>query len=122
LRQLNEAADRLSNTHPEAVETIIEKREEINREWQQITTKAVARKERLLDSYDLHRFLSDYRDLSNWIHSMMALVSSEELADDVTGAEALLERHQVSSTFQLKFSVSRDGFYMGQGSLSDLVI
>lgn len=26
---------------------------------------------------------------------MMALVSSDELAKDVTGAEALLERHQV---------------------------
>lgn len=30
-----------------------------------------------------------------WINSMMALVSSDELANDVTGAEALLERHQV---------------------------
>ena len=30
-----------------------------------------------------------------WINSMMALVSSDELAKDVTGAEALLERHQV---------------------------
>ena len=28
---------------------------------------------------------------------MMALVSSDELAKDVTGAEALLERHQVMS-------------------------
>jgi hypothetical protein len=31
---------------------------------------------------------------------MMALVSSEELAKDVTGAEALLERHQVRIVFQ----------------------
>ena len=30
---------------------------------------------------------------------MMALVSSEELANDVTGAEALLERHQVTYLF-----------------------
>lgn len=48
-----------------------------------------------MDSYDLQRFLSDYRDLSSWIASMMGLVSSDELATDVTGAEALLERHQV---------------------------
>lgn len=33
----------------------------------------------------------------SWINSMMALVSSDELAKDVTGAEALLERHQVSA-------------------------
>ena len=31
----------------------------------------------------------------SWINSMMALVSSEELAKDVTGAEALLERRQL---------------------------
>lgn len=32
---------------------------------------------------------------------MMALVSSDELAKDVTGAEALLERHQVCLVFFL---------------------
>ena len=53
------------------------------------------RKAKLLDSYDFQRFLSDERDLMSWISSMMALVSSDELAKDVTGAEALLERHQV---------------------------
>lgn len=37
-----------------------------------------------------------YRDLTSWINSMMTLVSSDELAKDVTGAEALLERHQVN--------------------------
>ena len=60
-----------------------------------LRAQADARKEKLLDSYDLQRFLSDFRDLSSWIQSMMGLVSSEELAADVTGAEALLERHQV---------------------------
>ena len=29
-----------------------------------------------------------------WINGMSQLVNSEELANDVTGAEALLERHQ----------------------------
>ena len=33
---------------------------------------------------------------------MMALVSSDELAKDVTGAEALLERHQVRRGSLLK--------------------
>lgn len=35
------------------------------------------------------------RDLMSWINGIRGLVSSEELAKDVTGAEALLERHQV---------------------------
>ena len=31
-----------------------------------------------------------------WMNSITALVSSDELAKDVGGAEALLERHQVN--------------------------
>lgn len=36
-----------------------------------------------------------FRDLMSWINGIRGLVSSDELAKDVTGAEALLERHQV---------------------------
>lgn len=35
------------------------------------------------------------RDLTSWINSMIAQVSSDELARDVPGAEALLERNHV---------------------------
>ena len=52
------------------------------------------RKRRLGDSYFLHRFLSDFRDLVSWIHDMKAIIAADELAKDVAGAEALLERHQ----------------------------
>ncbi len=95
IRQLDEAAARLVQGHPDSADTICSKQEEIHEAWTQLTGKANARKEKLLDSYDLQRFLSDYRDLSAWIQSMMGLVASDELANDVTGAEALLERHQV---------------------------
>lgn len=50
----------------------------------------------MVDSYDFQRFLSSYRDLTAWVSSMLALVSSDELAKDVGGAETLNERHQVS--------------------------
>lgn len=39
--------------------------------------------------------VSSSRDLMSWINGIRGLVSSDELAKDVTGAEALLERHQV---------------------------
>jgi len=38
--------------------------------------------------------LSDFRDLVSWIHDMKAIIAADELAKDVAGAEALLERHQ----------------------------
>lgn len=36
-----------------------------------------------------------FRDLASWLNSITSLVSSDELAMDVSRAEALLERHQV---------------------------
>ncbi|CAE1318322.1 SPTA [Acanthosepion pharaonis] len=98
VRDLDSSAKRLMETHADQAESIYEHQTEINEMWNELTTKADARKSKLLDSYDLQRFLSDYRDLTSWINSMMALVSSDELAKDVTGAEALLERHQEHRT------------------------
>ncbi|XP_022904898.1 spectrin alpha chain isoform X2 [Onthophagus taurus] len=94
IKQLEETATRLMQTHPESAEQTYTKQKEINELWSQLTAKANSRKEKLLDSYDLQRFLNDHRDLLAWINSMLGLVSSEELANDVTGAEALIERHQ----------------------------
>lgn len=96
IRSLEEIANRLMQTHPDSAQTTYEKQNEINQQWTKLTAKANARKGKLLDSYDLQRYLANYRDLMSWIASMMSLVSSDDLAHDVTGAEALIERHQVS--------------------------
>uniref|UniRef100_A0A914M706 Spectrin alpha chain n=1 Tax=Meloidogyne incognita TaxID=6306 RepID=A0A914M706_MELIC len=84
----------LRQTHPEAAEQIYDLQRQLNDQWTTLTQKANRRKDKLLDNYDYQRFLSDYRDLIQWIDGMVNLVSSDELANDVTGAEALLERHQ----------------------------
>ena len=61
IKNIDDFANKLSKIHTESAETIMESRTEINAEWTQLSHKAVARKEKLLDSYDLQRFLSDYR-------------------------------------------------------------
>ncbi|XP_074654192.1 spectrin alpha chain-like [Tubulanus polymorphus] len=98
VRVLDETANRLMQTHPDQAEQIYHHQTDLNEKWNSLTGKADARKSKLLDSYDLQRFLSDFRDLMSWINSMMSVVSSDELAKDVTGAEALLERHQEHRT------------------------
>ena len=35
----------------------------------------------------------NFRDLTSWINDTKAVISQDELAKDVNGAEALLERH-----------------------------
>ena len=80
IKNLNEVASKLSNNHPDSSQDIYIKHTEINEMWSSLNSKAMVRKEKLLDSYDLQRFLSDYRDLMSWISSMKGLIDSDELA------------------------------------------
>uniref|UniRef100_A0A8C2UAQ4 Spectrin alpha chain, non-erythrocytic 1 n=1 Tax=Coturnix japonica TaxID=93934 RepID=A0A8C2UAQ4_COTJA len=98
VNSLGETAQRLIQSHPEAAEDLQEKCTELNQAWSSLGKRADQRKEKLGDSHDLQRFLSDFRDLMSWINGIRGLVSSDELAKDVTGAEALLERHQEHRT------------------------
>nr|XP_032800960.1 spectrin alpha chain, non-erythrocytic 1 isoform X8 [Petromyzon marinus] len=98
VNSLDETADRLTQSHPESAGDLQEKRTELNQAWGALVKRADQRKGRLNDSHDLQRFLSDFRDLMSWMNGIRGLVSSEELAKDVTGAEALLERHQEHRT------------------------
>ncbi|XP_024120554.1 spectrin alpha chain, non-erythrocytic 1 isoform X3 [Oryzias melastigma] len=98
VNSLGDTAERLIQSHPEAKDDIQEKCTELNTAWSSLVGRADQRKEKLGNSHDLQRFLSDFRDLMSWINGIRGLVSSEELAKDVTGAEALLERHQEHRT------------------------
>uniref|UniRef100_A0A669B8N3 Spectrin alpha chain, non-erythrocytic 1 n=1 Tax=Oreochromis niloticus TaxID=8128 RepID=A0A669B8N3_ORENI len=98
VNSLGETAERLIQSHPESVDDIQEKCTELNTAWSSLVGRADQRKDKLGNSHDLQRFLSDFRDLMSWINGIRGLVSSEELAKDVTGAEALLERHQEHRT------------------------
>jgi spectrin alpha len=94
VKTLANEAERLKETHPDQAEDIEKKQADIENNWRMLKSKSEERRARLDDSYNLHRFLSDYRDLISWIHDMKTIISADELAKDVTGAEALLERHQ----------------------------
>ena len=98
IENLEEGAAKLIKNHPDSATEINEKKAEILKDWKQLNATALLRKEKLLDSFDLQRFLSDFRDLMFWISGMKSLINSEEMATDVTVAEALLERHQEHRT------------------------
>lgn len=93
IRELDDVSQRLMNTHPDQAEAIYQKQIKIQSAWTELTQKADARKSKLLDSFDYQSYMANYRDLNSWINSMVSQVSSEELAKDVPGAEALLERN-----------------------------
>jgi spectrin alpha len=94
MSSLNKEAQRLRQMHPDRADAIVAKMNEAESQWGALKRKAAERKAGLDRSYNMHRFFSDYRDLVSWINDMKAVISADELAKDVAGAEALLESHQ----------------------------
>ena len=91
---LGQEAARLEGIHGDHADQIKTKLAEIEGSWKTLTGKAQERRLKLDESYHLHRFLADFRDLVSWMNDMKAVIGADELAKDVAGAEALLERHQ----------------------------
>jgi len=98
INSLDEKASKLMHEHKESSEVVYEKQKEISEEWTHLQAKAKQRKAKLLDSADLQKFLCEFRDLMSWVQNMRSLICTDELATDVTGAEALLERHSEHRT------------------------
>uniref|UniRef100_A0A3B3HUI9 Spectrin alpha, non-erythrocytic 1 n=1 Tax=Oryzias latipes TaxID=8090 RepID=A0A3B3HUI9_ORYLA len=61
VNSLGETAERLIQSHPEAKDDIQEKCTELNTAWSSLVGRADQRKEKLSNSHDLQRFLSDFR-------------------------------------------------------------
>ncbi|XP_045402991.1 spectrin alpha chain, erythrocytic 1 [Lemur catta] len=91
---LGETAERLSESHPDATEDLQRQRLELNEAWDDLQGRTQDRKEGLNESQKFYLFLNKARDLQNWFSGIGAMVSSKELAEDLTGTEILLDRHQ----------------------------
>lgn len=87
-------SERLAVAYPDRANAINENLQKARDHWETLIRNARERKEGLDRSYNLHRFLADYKELVEWIKGMKVLISASELAKDVAGAEALLESHQ----------------------------
>ena len=61
VRALDNQAAELVQEHPDEAQAICRHQSEITDKWNELTAKADQRKAKLLDSYDLQRFLADYR-------------------------------------------------------------
>ncbi|XP_036058676.1 spectrin alpha chain, erythrocytic 1 [Onychomys torridus] len=91
---LGETADRLCESHPDATEDLQKQKTELNEAWDTLQSLTNDRKESLNEAHKFFLFLSKTSDLENWIKAIGGIISSPELAEDLTGTEILLERHQ----------------------------
>ncbi|XP_076359799.1 spectrin beta chain, non-erythrocytic 5 kst [Tachypleus tridentatus] len=94
VQSLVKEAQRLASIYPDAREHISAKHEEVADAWNQLLEKSAQRKDRLQQAEKLQAYYDEYRMLMSWINEMMALITADELAKDVPGAEALLARHK----------------------------
>ncbi|UYV61076.1 SPTBN5 [Cordylochernes scorpioides] len=91
---LSEEAKRLASKFPAAAEHIEAKQEEVTEAWNQLLDRAAARKSRLCQAEQLQAYFDEYRELMAWINEMTAVITSDELAPDVSGSQTLLYRHK----------------------------
>ena len=94
VHKLATEAARLSRSFPEMESEIVERLEDMQSVWLKLVNKAEARKAKLDESEQLQRYLNNFRDLSSWISDMQSLLLADELAIDVSGADALIQRHK----------------------------
>ncbi|XP_032336758.1 spectrin beta chain, non-erythrocytic 5 [Camelus ferus] len=92
--QVPTEACRLGQLHPEAQEGLAKQLAEVQKAWASLNVKAQERGQQLEQAAQGHAFLGRCRELLAWAQEKQVMVSSEELAGDVTGAEQLLEQHE----------------------------
>ena len=78
MKELDEWAGKLIQTHPEQQQTIIDHQSRINEQWNDLTTKADNRKSKLVDSYDFQRFLGDYRFVFSLLTTVLFHTMNEQ--------------------------------------------
>ncbi|CAH8471323.1 unnamed protein product [Schistosoma intercalatum] len=92
--QLGDDALALAQKHPDSKDTIQGKYEALIAAWEKLKNQFVDRKSKLEESFKMQRFLADWKDLGIWMTDMKGLISADDLAKDVAGAEAQVERHK----------------------------
>ncbi|CAK7301658.1 Spectrin beta chain, non-erythrocytic 5 [Vulpes lagopus] len=86
-------ACRLGQLHPMAQDGLSEQLARVEEAWATLEVKAREQGQQLEQAAQGHAFLGRCRELLSWAQEKQAVVSSEELAGDLVGAERLLAQH-----------------------------
>nr|CAB3266545.1 spectrin alpha chain, non-erythrocytic 1 [Phallusia mammillata] len=90
--ELSNEAKRIENDH-EGV-SVLPQHKDMTDNWERVKSMAKERKQRLQESYDLQKFLAECKELLLWCDEIESRILVDELATDVSGAEALVDKHQ----------------------------
>ncbi|XP_077320667.1 spectrin beta chain, non-erythrocytic 5 isoform X3 [Lithobates pipiens] len=94
VEQVTNLGQHVSQIHPPVQKNVSKRLEEVTKSWENLVQKSQERRERLNQAEQVQRYFSDCGKLIIWGREMHALLISEELANDVAGAELLIKRHE----------------------------
>ncbi|XP_066111276.1 spectrin alpha chain, erythrocytic 1 [Saccopteryx bilineata] len=94
LRDLNELATDLLSSGPFNADQIVEKRDNINKRFQNVQNLATAHHEKLKETYALFQFFQDLDDEESWIEEKLVRVNSQDYGRDLQGVQNLLKKHR----------------------------
>jgi spectrin alpha len=117
VRELDDLTQHLINTHPDEAEHINKKQITIQNALTELTSKADARKAKLLNANDYQKFVTDYKDLQSGIKQMISHLSSNETAIDVPGSISSRINYHVSFIFYKKGDIIHElVFYLSRNT------
>ncbi|XP_071971772.1 spectrin beta chain, non-erythrocytic 5 isoform X1 [Engystomops pustulosus] len=84
----------VSQLHPPVQKNVAERLEDVAKSWGSLIAQSQDRKEKLTEAERVQLYFGDCSELLVWARDIHALMVSEELANDVAGAEQLIKRHE----------------------------
>ncbi|XP_064623906.1 spectrin beta chain, non-erythrocytic 2-like isoform X3 [Lineus longissimus] len=94
VQKVDAEAKRLMSEIPDARNHVKDKLEETTSAWNELLEKSAGRRNKLQQADDLQKYFNEYRELLAWCHEMMALITADDLAKDVSGSEAQISKHK----------------------------
>ncbi|CAI5763944.1 spectrin beta chain, non-erythrocytic 5 [Podarcis lilfordi] len=94
LERIRGEAWRLGRLYPQPRSNMMKRLAEADECWELLDKKCLERKQKLQQAEHVQIYFNDCRELMAWSKEMQALIISEELANDLLGAELLIKRHE----------------------------
>lgn len=94
LQVLVEDASRLQKIYPSNKSNLQHQQEAVVDAWNGLKERTELRKDQLQASFDLQKFLTQVRDLTNWATNLRLAMSTEENVRNASRAQFLRSEHE----------------------------
>ncbi|XP_055911888.1 spectrin beta chain, non-erythrocytic 5 isoform X2 [Eupeodes corollae] len=84
----------LKKKYPDRLQDIDKKLDELKKSWNNLQDLSIKRRDVLNDAYDVHKFVSDVKELESWVNDIIKKMNAAQAPMTITECETQLELHQ----------------------------